>query len=118
MKTACCKVLLALTVLAGIGTMAWADFAAIAYSPQTGAWGSAYGHSYQSSAQNDALARCNASDGRVAVWVENGWAALARNADGTYGWGWSGNSRAEAESIALNNVGEGAYIVCWVFSGN
>lgn len=118
MKTTCCKLLLTLTLLVGIGTVARADFAAIVYSPQTGRWAYAAGYKDLAACQNNALDRCGTIDARIPVWVENGWAALARTENGAYGWAWSGNSRAEAEANALKNAGAGATIVCWVFSGS
>src|SRR5689334_18039589 len=98
------KSFLALMLLLALSASAWADFGAIAYSPDTGRWGYSYGFYWQSDASNDALARCNAADARVVVWVQNGWAALAVGDDGAYGWGWSASSRADAESRALQNA--------------
>ena len=61
MKFASCKMLMALMVtLALVSGAARAEYAAIAYSPQTNNWGSAYGYRDLGSAQNDAMARCNA----------------------------------------------------------
>lgn len=117
MKKSACKFLLAFVVLTGIGSAAWADYGAIAYSPQTGKWGYSYGYYYLSDAQNNALSRVDSSDARVAVWVENGWAALAKDSKGNYGWGWSTNSLADAEAFALSHVGADGSIVCWVYSG-
>ena len=118
MKTVCCKALMALALVVGVSSAARADFAAIAYSTETGNWGYSFGQGYLSDAQNVAIDRCNASDAKVVVWVENGWAALAVGDNGAYGWGWSGNSRAEAETIALQKAGANARIRCWVYSGD
>jgi hypothetical protein len=117
MNTPSRKVLLALMLLVAVGSAAEARFAAIAYSPQTGKWAYAHGAGDRATVQNNALDRCNTVDARLAVWVENGWAALAKNAKGAYAWSWSGNSRAEAEASALQKAGPGASIMCWVYSG-
>jgi hypothetical protein len=107
--------------LLGAAQAARADaFAAIAYSPSTGNYGSWYGADCQATAENGALNNCGGEDRQVVVWVENGWAALAVNNDGGWGYGWSTNSLDEAEGNAINGAGGsgcGAYILCWVASG-
>ena len=96
-------------------------YAAIAYSQCTGQYGYTYGYNDLCAAQNDAVANANASDAQVVAWVENGWAALAVNKNGGWGYGWSNNGQADAERFALNGAGGpacGAYILCWVASGS
>jgi len=115
---ASCKAFLAVMFLVGaIAAAAEADFAAIAYSPATGEWGYAHGPQSLATVQNAALDKCNKVDARLAIWVQNGWAALAKAPNGTYGWSWSATSRAEAEAAAKKQAGDGATTVCWVFSG-
>lgn len=110
-------VVAAATLLGTVPAAQANDFAAIAYSPSTRSWSYWDGAHSRSGAENGALNRCNGSDRRVVVWAENGWAALAVNSNGGWSTGWSANSRAEAERIALNGAGCGAHIVCWTFSG-
>lgn len=93
------------------------QFGAISFSPSTGKWGYSHGFTSRNAAEADAVMRCHVPDARAVVWVKNGWAALAQAADGSWGTGWSTNSRAEAEEIALQEAGGGS-ILCWVFSGN
>jgi hypothetical protein len=103
----------------GAAQAARADaYAAIAYSQSTGQYGYSYGYDNLGAAENAAVGYANAPDAHVVVWVENGWAALAVNDDGGWGYGWSTNSQAEAEGYALNGAGGGAHILCWVASGS
>jgi hypothetical protein len=109
--------LVALLTLAGRSS---ADFAAIAYSPSTGAYGYSYGFASLAGARAEALAHCRGDDARVVVWVENGYAALALgDRRGAYGWGWAFN-RGEARARALNQCAArttGAYVAVSVYSG-
>jgi hypothetical protein len=111
----------AAATLLGTGEVARANtFAAIAYSPATGSYGCWYGANCLPVAAVGALGNCGGPDRRLAVAVENGWAALAVNCNGGCGTGWSTNSRAEAECIALSGAGGntcGARVLCWVASG-
>jgi hypothetical protein len=75
-------------------------FAAIAFSPNTGHYGYAYGAQSQSRAELRALSECDRDDGQVLVVVKNGYAALVVGADGSYGYAW-GSSQDIAEGIAL-----------------
>ena len=108
--------------LLGAVSAARADaYAAIAYSESTGQYGYTYGYDDLGAAENDAVANANADDAQVVVWVENGWAALAVNNDGGWGYGWSTNCQADAERFAIDGAGGpacGAHILCWVASGN
>lgn len=100
-----------------LGATVHASFAAIAYSPSTGKWAYTSGCQDLATAQNNALDRVGTIDARLAIWVENGYAALAKTAAGRYAWAWSATSRADAEQRAKNFLGEDAAIVCWVYSG-
>ena len=117
MKTTSIKYLAAALVVFTLTTSARADFGAIAYSPSTGSWGTAYGQGSRSDAEYGAKGRCGRTDARIAVWVQNGWAAMAIGDDGKRGWGWSGSSLSEAKSIAIQNAGRNASVRCWVYSG-
>ena len=104
-------------VLFAAAQVARADaYAAIAYSESTGQYGYTYGYDDLGCAQNDAIANCGADDAFVAVWVENGWAALAVNDDGGWGYGWSTNCLDEAENNAADACG--GHVICWVASGS
>jgi hypothetical protein len=111
------KLVLTTTAIFILAGSAFADFGAIAYSPETGSWAYSYGFRNRQAAEDDALNRCDGADAQIVVWVENGWAALAVGDDGAYGWGWSGCSRADAESRALSQAGDNARIACWMSSG-
>ena len=76
-------------------------FAAIAYSPSTGAYG--YGNGYSSKAE--AIARAKAECGEpdaVVKWARNAWLALALSSDGGYGSGW-GTTAAKARELAVES---------------
>ncbi len=109
-------------VLLGVVQAARADsFAAIAYSKCTGRYGYAYGQDDLCAAQNAAVAGANAPDAQVVVSVKNGWAALAVNDKGGWGYGWSTKCQADADRFALDwaaSSGCGAHIICRVVSGN
>jgi hypothetical protein len=101
-------------------SIAVADFGAIAYSPNTKAYGYSHGFDTQADAENDALRRCSGSDKKILVWVENGWASLAVGDDGYYGWGWSTNSLADADNTALTECAKrttNGRIVVHLYSG-
>jgi hypothetical protein len=106
-----------LAIIPSQAAAAGSRFAAIAYSDQTGRYGYAYGYNDRQNAQDDALARCDAPDGRVVVWVEHGWVALALGERGVAGWAWSTRSRADAETRALRQCGCNGSIVAWACSG-
>ena len=108
--------------LLGAAQAARADaYAAIAYSKSTGQYGYTYGYDNLDAAKCDAVANANAPDAHVVVWVENGWAALAVNNNGGWGYGWSTNCKANAERFAIDGAGGpacGAHILCWAASGS
>ncbi len=90
-------------------------YGAIAYSEETGHWGTAYDYSSQAAAEESALRRCGSAGCRIVLWFRNACGALAVGDDGTLGWGWAG-SRARAEVIALTECsarGSGCRILCW-----
>ncbi len=98
---------------------AWDYYAAIAYSPSTGNTGWSYGYLCQESAQAVALQRCNAADAQIAVWVRNGYCALAQGNDPGYFYGW-GSTQEQAELNAVTQCAAkmaGAHVVTWAFSG-
>ncbi len=95
-------------------------FAAIAYSPNTGNYGYAYGKSCQADVEIAALGYCKAPDAQVVVWCENAYAALAVGDNGVYGYA-TADTRKEAERLALRYCrdagGCNPRIRCWVNSG-
>src|SRR4051812_28325547 len=117
MKSTCVKCLATLAMLFAGAASAWADFAAIAYSPATRSWGFAAGYGSRADAEIVAKSRCQGADARPVVWVQNGWAALAVGDGGGRGWGWSTSSLTEAKDRALQNAGHNASIRCWAYSG-
>jgi hypothetical protein len=117
MKSACVKFLAATLMLFAVTVSAKADYGAIAYSPETRSWGYSFGYGSRAEAENAAISRCKGADARIAVWVRNGWAALAVGDDGVRGWGWSSSSLSDAKSMALQNAGRNSTIRCWVYSG-
>jgi hypothetical protein len=112
--------MLCLFLLALFAQPALADsYAAIAYSPRTGAYGYSYDYSSRSQAERAALNRCRGNDARVVVWVKNGWAAVARSRNGSWATGWSSRSKSRARYLARRNVrGGGGRNLVWVYSGN
>jgi serine/threonine-protein kinase len=92
---------------------AFADgFAAVAYSPSTGATGAAWNYSCAGEAQESAMGACEQADCTSPMWVENGCIALAKGSGG-WGWAWNGD-RGLARYQALqscSNYGSGCHIV-------
>jgi serine/threonine-protein kinase len=65
------------------------SYAAIAYSPSTGAYGYGYNYGSRWSAEAAALRNCKADDARIVTWVNNGFCALAVGDDKScWGVGW------------------------------
>ncbi len=115
------RTILALALVIGPATLAnaWDRYAAIAYSPSTGCIGWSYGESCPEYAKARALEYCNASDARIAVWVRNGYCALAKGNGPGYFYGW-GCTKCQAELNAVLPCAKetsGAHVVRWVFSG-
>lgn len=85
-------------------------WAAIAFSPSTGKYGSTCEWTSRVNAERVARENCNAADARVVVLCCNGWCALALGkpaATGKSGWGvgW-GPDREKAERFALEGARE------------
>ena len=80
----------------------YGTFAAIAYSPQTGAYGYSWNQPNRAWAERVAMSHCRAYDCRPVVWVSGGCAAISRSIYTTmrYGWGYAGN-RYQAEHNSL-----------------
>lgn len=79
-------------------------YAAIAYSPSTGHYGWANGRGSRFDAEQAALRNCQGSDARIVAWVNNGFCALAKGDDNSYGIGYSygdGATNTYAMSRAL-----------------
>jgi len=76
-------------------------YGAIAYSASTGGYGTSFGNATRKEAEAEALEGCSKhGEGcQVAVWVENGCAALA--ADDQAGWGEWADDLETAKSKAL-----------------
>jgi hypothetical protein len=79
-----------------------AGYAAIAYSPSTGTYGSSSHCGSIADAEHLALSRCHEADAKIVIWSHDAWCALAVGEDKTYGVG-SGNSSVEAEHAALTH---------------
>ena len=77
-----------------------AAFTAIAYSPNTGAYGYSYGQGCRAEAETRRSSYCNGSNAQIVVWCENAGPALAVSDNGIYGYAY-GHSRKEAERLAL-----------------
>ena len=102
-------------IILALPVCAYDNYAAIAYSESTGAWGSGYNFSSRAAAEMSAMSRCGRGDCEIKVWFVNACGALAVGQDGALGWGWA-DSRAEAENIALaecHSRGSGCGIRCW-----
>ena len=94
-------VLTILLALGGSATAAPTRYAAVAYSPSTGAYGYANGYDTKEGAIARAKAECGESDA-VAKWARNAWLALAISADGGYGSGWA-TTAAKARQMAIES---------------
>ena len=67
-------------------------YAAIAFSPGTGAYGYGYGFDSRKGAEKEALAQCSGDDAQVVVWVRNGWCSLAVGDNNAYGYAGGDNA--------------------------
>ncbi len=115
-------------VVAAVGVFGFAapanaradKFAAIAYSPSTGAYGYAYGKGCEVDADSTALCYCKAPDAQILVSCVNSSAALAVGDNGVYGYAHA-DCRADAERLAKQYCrdagGCNPRIRCWVSSG-
>ncbi|WP_081615325.1 DUF4189 domain-containing protein [Rhizobium freirei] len=109
---------LAITLSTGIASAA--QFGAIAYSRDTGSYGSSHNYSSRAGAEEEALSACSsyADDCRVVVYFRNACGALAVGSERGYGWGWSAR-RNQARDIAIANCEEndsGCHVVSWTCS--
>ncbi len=95
-------------------------YAAIAYSPSTGAWGYGYNYSTLSGAEARALVQCDEPDAYIVTWVRNGYVALALGDDvGAAGFSYAADE-ATADLLALQECSTettGSHIVVSVYSG-
>lgn len=83
------------------------SYGAIAYEPSTGEYHYSYNCTSRSEAERMALARCKAADAKILCWCQNGFLALARDADGKYhtGYSWgAGASSREAINYAHDTL--------------
>jgi hypothetical protein len=91
-------------------------YAAIAYSSDTGEWGTAWNYATLDAARSLALDSCGLPSCKVLIWTRF-CAALATSREGIPGWD-GGRSRWEAEASALracnSNSHEECHIKCWV----
>jgi Domain of unknown function (DUF4189) len=79
----------ATAILLTVPASARADdtYAAIAYSPKTGAYGYGFEFDTRGKAEKKALAECKGDDAELVAWVKNGWCVLAVGDDAKYGYG-------------------------------
>lgn len=90
------------------------NYGAIAFSQRTGAHGFSVDYSSRAAAQHRAMQEC-ARYGRgcrIASWFKNGCGALAVGNGNGWGAEW-GNTRGEAERLALQRCGANTYD-CWI----
>ncbi len=80
------------------------NYAAIAFSQDTGSVGYSIDYGTQAAAEERALEECG-RDCEVVLWVRNACGALATGDDNGYGTGWA-TSRQEAERIALSSCND------------
>lgn len=90
---------------------------AIAYSPNTGAYGYSYNYSTQKQAENEAMYNCDmrARDCVIATTFYNACGAVAAGRNGGWGADW-GNTAYDAQENALamcSNYDNGCQIVRW-----
>ena len=93
-------------------------YAAIAYSPKTGAYG--YGDKFDSrkAAEQKALAECKADDAQIIVWCVNNWCALAVGDNNAYGYGYNkdGDAACKTTLAECSKHGANSHIVICVSS--
>jgi len=80
-------------------------YAAIAYSPNTGAFGYSSECPTRTRAEKEALAKCMGDDAQVLVWARNGWCCLAVGDDHGYGYAWA-DDKEYAKKLALSECGK------------
>jgi hypothetical protein len=80
-------------------------YAAVAFSPSTGAYGYGWNLATRGQAERTALSKCTGDDARIVGWVQGGWLVLAIGDNKTYGVGWEygdGADRAVAARRAID----------------
>jgi serine/threonine-protein kinase len=99
------------------------SYAAVAFSPSTGAFHYSFNYGSRAAAVKAALAAHDADDARIVCWVNRGFCALALSADKScWGTGWTfgdGASNTDAMEFALDDCrerAEGAHIVLCISS--
>jgi hypothetical protein len=70
---------------------------AIAVSPTSGRWGTAWGDRTAADVEAEALARCQARDARIVLSANGCYLALAQGEDGSFGWAADGNASAASD---------------------
>ncbi|WP_299487855.1 DUF4189 domain-containing protein [Acaryochloris sp. IP29b_bin.137] len=80
------------------------QFAAIAYSVPTGAYGYGFRYTSRAAAEQRALQECNqrvpAQDCQALFWFQDACGSLARSPSGAYGWAWDKQiQNAEREAL-------------------
>lgn len=98
-----------------------AHYAAIAYSPTTGKWGSARNYKSKNAAMAHARSECGQSDAPTA-WCRNAWVALAISdkQPGVFGstWGTTANAaRQAAKRECLKRSSDARVVLCVSSSG-
>ena len=97
--------LVGILALVSCSTQAAADnYAAIAFSQDTGAEGYSNDYDSRGGAEQRAQQECGAGC-EVVLWFRNACGALAVGSDNGYGTGWAA-SRGEAENIAMSNCNQ------------
>jgi hypothetical protein len=86
-------------------------FGAIAWHPETGRFGYSYDFQTERAANVAALKECGHERCEIAVSIKNGCAALAQGAKGYAAK--KGNTREEAETIALRACGKDCRPLAW-----
>ncbi|OAI47591.1 hypothetical protein AYO44_01560 [Planctomycetaceae bacterium SCGC AG-212-F19] len=88
-------------------------YAAIAFSPSTGVYGSASECSSLADAERIAKTGCHEADVRIVAWAHNSWCALALSEGNTYGIGLA-HTRQAAERLALEHCRGRSQKPCYV----
>ncbi|RBO96116.1 uncharacterized protein DUF4189 [Nocardia puris] len=102
---------LSATAVIGVGAgpagAAGQYYGTLALSPSTGKVVAAMDHASKVKADAAAIRECGVYDCDLVLQVVDGCGAIARGADGRYGWAAAG-SLAEAERLAVESLGQSA----------
>ena len=122
---------LSLYLLAGLACLVLApaasyagDWAAIALSTKTGAWGTSYNYDEEEDARDRAMRECrkHASDCRVFKTFQNVCVALAGDGSGNFGWAWGYETASERRRRAVQQCrdqgGKGCEVVTTFCTGD